>query len=121
MTFELCISAKNVSKGKGFKTSVAKNLAESGNVDIAEQVTVEAENGLKTRIAFLSKGADGNTVLTETKSWVTTPLTPNQKSAFPSIGQFGGKVVGKGKPGYEGGTKIPPTQVKVVRPNESNQ
>ena len=34
----------------------------------------------------------------------------------PSIAQSGGVVVGNGKPGYPGGTGIPPTQVSVVRP-----
>jgi hypothetical protein len=104
--------AKKVTKGKDFEKSVAKGLAESGNTDIAEQVTIEAENRIKTRIDFLSKEADGNTVLTEAKSSATAPSRPNQKSAFPSFGQSGGKVVDKAKAGYEGGTKTPPTRVR---------
>ncbi|MEC8230703.1 MAG: pyocin, partial [Pseudomonadota bacterium] len=40
----------------------------------------------------------------------------NQRAAFPEIQQTGGVVVGKGKPGFPGGTRIPPTKVNIVRP-----
>ena len=84
--------------------------------NVAQQVTVKAENGVKTRIDAISKDASGNIKLTEAKSSQSAPLTTNQKLAHPSIEKSGGTVVGKGKPGYEGGSKIPPTKVDVVRP-----
>ena len=34
----------------------------------------------------------------------------------PEIEKSGATVVGRGKPGYPGGTQIPPTRVEVVRP-----
>lgn len=43
-------------------------------------------------------------------------LTENQKVGFPEIEETGAIIVGKGKPEVEGGTVIPPTEVKVVRP-----
>jgi len=43
-------------------------------------------------------------------------LTGNQTSAFPEIAESGATVVGKGKPPFSGGTKIPPTEVDIVRP-----
>ena len=36
---------------------------------------------------------------------------------FRQIEESGAVVVGKGKPGFPGGTEIPPTKVDVVRPN----
>jgi filamentous hemagglutinin len=57
--------------------------------------------------------------VTEAKASQTAPLTKNQKAAHPSIEKSGGTVVGKGKPGYEGGTKIPRTKVNVVRKTDN--
>jgi hypothetical protein len=56
--------------------------------------------------------------LTEAKSSQTAPLTKKQKVAHPEIEKSGGTVVGKGKPPFVGGTKIPPTKIDVERPKE---
>lgn len=47
------------------------------------------------------------------------PLTKNQTSGFPQIEQSGGTVRGtKGEAiGLPAGTKIPPTKINVIRPN----
>jgi hypothetical protein len=108
---------KNAQKGAQFEKTVVTNLEKSGHKNISQQVTVKAENGVKTKVDIASKDASGKVKLTEAKSSQSAPLTKNQKSAFPSIEQKGGTVVGKGKPGFEGGTKIPPTKVDIVRPN----
>lgn len=107
---------ENAAKGKEFEKTVVSNLAKDGHTNIAEQVTVKANNGVKTRIDVVSKDANGNIVLTEAKSSATAPLTKNQQAAHPSIAQTGGVVVGEGKPGFPGGTQIPPAKVNVVRP-----
>jgi hypothetical protein len=52
----------------------------------------------------------------ECKASETAPLTRNQKRAFPEIEQSGGRIMGKGKPGFPGGTQIPPTRVEILRP-----
>ena len=41
----------------------------------------------------------------------------NQKLGFPEIEKTGATVVGKGKPGFTGGTRIPPTRVDIIRPD----
>ncbi|AUG01695.1 hypothetical protein CXQ81_14125 [Pseudomonas sp. 09C 129] len=53
----------------------------------------------------------------ECKSSEIAPLTKNQKKAFPEIEKTGATVVGKGKPGFPGGTTIPPTRVEIIRPD----
>jgi RHS repeat-associated protein len=110
---------ENAANGKKFETVTKQGLVDGGHTDIAEQVTVKADNGVKTRVDFISKDPQGKVALTEAKASQTAPLTKNQKAAHPSIEQDGGTVVGKGKSGYEGGTKIPPTKVNVVRKTDN--
>ncbi|MEQ5401062.1 hypothetical protein ABN303_10220 [Providencia rettgeri] len=45
-------------------------------------------------------------------------LTDNQKTGYPDLEKNGGIIVGEGKPGFEGGTKLPPTKVEIVRPEK---
>jgi hypothetical protein len=106
---------ENAQQGKQFEEVVTENLKQTGHKNVG-QVTIKAENLVKTRIDVASKDPSGKIKLTEAKSSQTAPLTKNQKSAFPSIEQKGGTVAGKGKPGFEGETKIPPTKVDIVRP-----
>lgn len=106
---------KNAQQGKAFEKVVGDSLKQTDST-VAEQVTVRASNGVSTRLDFASRAADGTVNLTEAKSSATAPLTKNQSSAFPAIAKSGGVVTGEGKPGFPGGTTIPPTKVNVVRP-----
>jgi hypothetical protein len=108
--------AQNAAKGKDFERVVVSDLAKEGHTNIVEQVTIKAGNGVNTRVDAVSTNTSGRIALTEAKSSSTAPLTGNQKVAFPSIAQSGGVVIGNGKPGYPGGTIIPPTQINIVRP-----
>ena len=67
---------------------------------------------------IMAKDNEGNIRCIECKSSKTAPLTKNQSKAFPEIEQSGGTIVGKGKPGFEGGTRIPPTKIEIFRPKE---
>jgi RHS repeat-associated protein len=107
---------QNAATGAAFEQKVVKDLATDGHTNIAQQVTIKAGNGVKTRVDAISTNANGQTALTEAKSSSTAPLTGNQRSAFPVIAESGGVVVGNGKPGYPGGTIIPPTKVNIIRP-----
>lgn len=107
---------ENAKMGKQFESVVTENLKRTGHKNITEQVTIKAENGVRTRVDVVGKDASGRVKLTEAKSSQTASLTKNQKSAFPLIEQKGGTVVGTGKPGFEGGTKTPPTKIDIVRP-----
>ncbi len=44
--------------------------------------------------------------------YVPRPARPN---AIKS--NSGATIVGKGKPGFPGGTKIPPTRIEILRPD----
>lgn len=112
---------QNAAQGAAFEQEGVAGLKAAGNTGVVEQVTVKAANGVKVRLDALSIDVTGNIAATEFKSSATAPLTTNQKAGFPSIAQSGGVVVGKGKPGFEGGTKIPPTTVDIIRPTSKNQ
>ena len=57
----------------------------------------------------------------ECKASDTAPLTKNQKKAFPEISESGATIVGKGKDSFSGGTKIPPTNVIISRPDSTSK
>jgi hypothetical protein len=101
--------------GAAFEQKIMEELKEVQS-GVVKQITVKTESGVKTRIDLVGRDAEGNIICTECKSSSTAPLTNNQKAAFPEIGQSGATVVGKGKEGFEGGTKIPPTDVNIIRP-----
>ena len=106
---------KNKQVGKEFEQQVRRHLEKTQH-GVVEQVTVKTESDTKTRLDLVGKDPKGNVRCTECKSSDTAPLTRNQGKAFPEIERSGAEVVGQGKPGFPGGTKIPPTKVDVVRP-----
>jgi RHS repeat-associated protein len=107
--------SENAAKGKAFQDAVFAEKA-AGDPGAVQNVTVKTQSGVRTVIDVVSKDASGRTELTEAKSSATARLTGPQRAAHPEIAKTGATVAGKGKPGYPGGTRIPPTQVNVVRP-----
>ncbi|MGD7247917.1 hypothetical protein ACQCRE_24655, partial [Ralstonia pseudosolanacearum] len=106
---------QNKAKGDAFENSVAKSYQDQ-YPEVGQQVTIRTGDGTRTRLDILARDQDGKIICAECKSSDTAPLTRNQKSGFPQIEETGGVIVGKGKPGFEGGTVIPPTKVDIVRP-----
>ena len=107
---------KNKEAGKAFEKATHEALQQTDK-EVVEQLTLKTKSGVKTKMDHVSKDAQtGEIKLTESKASETAPLTDNQKVAHPEIEQSGATIVGKGKPGYPGGTVIPPTKVNVVRP-----
>ena len=84
--------------------------------NVVEQITVKSKSKTKTRLDAIGKDKDtGEILIEEYKSSQTAPLTKNQEKAYPEIEKDGAIVVGKGKPPFIGGTKIPPTKIKIIR------
>ncbi|HJR99860.1 MAG TPA: RHS repeat-associated core domain-containing protein, partial [Flavobacterium sp.] len=109
----------NRAQGANYEAQVKSGLENNG-LTVAEQVTIEASNGTKTRPDFLTVNSEGAIGITEAKSSATASFTPNQLIAFPLIEEFGGVVKGNNGAsiGLPAGTQIPPTKVNVVRPND---
>ena len=109
---QLVINKRNASL---YESKVKQELEKTQN-NVQEQVTIKTKTS-RTRIDFIGIDKEtGEIVLTEAKASENAPLTKNQKIAHPEIAKHGGKVVGKGKPGYSKGTKIPVSKVNVKRP-----
>jgi len=106
----------NKKQGKAFEDASYDKYSET-RPEAAREVTVKTDSGVKTRIDMMGRDTDGEISCVECKSSETAPLTKNQKAAFPEIEKTGATVVGKGKPGFPGGTKIPPTRVEILRPD----
>ncbi|MFL1515287.1 S-type pyocin domain-containing protein [Pseudomonas prosekii] len=106
---------KNKAAGDAFEEEAyggfSDEMEESG-----QQVTLKTASGTRTRLDMIGRDADGNINCVECKASDTAPLTRNQRRAFPEIEQSGARIVGKGKPGFPGGTEIPPTRVEILRP-----
>jgi hypothetical protein len=111
------ILRQNRERGKALENETVEELRKD-STNIQQEVTVKTESGTKTRLDIVREKSDGTIECVECKSSETAPLTKNQKKAFPEIEQTGATVVGKGKPGFEGGSSIPPTKVKIVRPHK---
>jgi hypothetical protein len=79
---------------------------------------VSGSFGSETRIDLAMPQPSGAVKCQECKSSATAQLTKNQTKAFPEIEKTGAVVMGQGKPGLPGGTRIPPTKVEIVRPKE---
>jgi filamentous hemagglutinin len=108
----------NKKQGAAFEAQ-ATSEARRTQTGVVGQLTIRSESGTKTRLDLAGRDKVSNAVkLTEAKSSETAGLTPNQKRAFPEIARSGGTVAGRGKPGFPGGTKIPPTTVDIVRPKK---
>ena len=84
--------------------------------DLQRQVTVETPSGVRTRIDLIGRNSQGTVCLMECKSTKSAPFTPNQIAAYPEIATKGATVVGKGKPGFPGGTILPASTVQIIRP-----
>lgn len=106
---------KNKQRGKEFEEEIFADFGEDKAQSVRE-VTLRTDSGTRTRLDMIGRNADGKVTCIECKSSGTAPLTKNQKKAFPELEQSGGTVVGQGKPGFPGGTRIPPTRVDIVRP-----
>ncbi|WP_231654761.1 hemagglutinin repeat-containing protein [Ralstonia solanacearum] len=107
---------KNKFVGDAFEAEKFKEF-QGRMAESAQQITVRTESGTKTRLDMIGRDANGKIACQECKASDTAPMTKNQEKAFPEIESGGAVVVGKGKPGFPGGTVIPPTKIDIVRPN----
>jgi len=108
----------NKMQGDAFEEAVlAERKATMDN--LVRRITVETESGARTCLDLVGNSkATGSVGVIEAKSSATARLSKAQGTAFPGIEQSGATVVGEGKLPFVGGTRIPPTKVEVVRPNQ---
>ena len=80
------------------------------------QITIRTALGTRIKVDAIGYDSEGQLIIQEFKSSKTARLTKNQKKGFPELRSSGGTVVGRGKGKFKGGTVIPATNVKVIRP-----
>ena len=112
------IMKQNRVQGKGFEVDVFKR---ERNSTTDRELAVKTKDGTRVRIDIAKKEPKGICKLLECKSSSTAPLTKNQKKAFPEIKKSGATVVSKNKKHFPYGSKIEPTEVEIVRPNNINK
>ena len=109
--------AANKLAGEAFENQVGDRL-EAVGTEPGNELTLQTQSGAKTRLDYLFRDPTTSAIrCIECKSSETAPLTPKQEVAFPEIESGGATVVGAAKPGFPGGTVIPPTRVEVIRPS----
>ncbi len=102
--------------GRAFEKTVTATL-KGKQSDVVEQLTIRTESGRRIRVDNAGR-VGGKTAITEAKSSPTAKLSKNQEGGYRELEKGGGVVVGKGKPGFEKGTVIEPTKVKIVQPDD---
>jgi len=105
----------NFRAGREYEEDSNREL-QRDKLEVGPQLTLETPSGRQTRIDFVTRHpTSGEIRCIECKASETAPLTRNQREAFPEIGTAGATVKGAGKPGFPGGTYIPPTNVEIMR------
>jgi hypothetical protein len=108
----------NKAAGDAWEHEATAKLSET-QTNIRTQITIKSKgpSGLRTRMDAVGQ-EESKIKLSEFKASEKAPLTDNQEAVHPELEEYGGTVVGKGKPPYVGGTQIPPTHVDVIRKPE---
>ena len=107
----------NKAAGAEFERSSEEKLA-AQNLEFGPQVTIETPSGSQTRLDFMARDPMTDEIICiECKNSESVPIRSGQRRAFQEMLRDGATIVGKGKPGFPGGTKIPPTRVQIWRPS----
>ena len=86
---------------------------------LSPQVTLRTQSGRKIKMDFMGLHPPNDQIGTvEVKGSDTARVRKSQRETHEEIEKSGATVVGKGKPAFPGGTVIPPTKTRVVRPWE---
>jgi hypothetical protein len=108
----------NSAAGRAFEDTTGAGF-DRAEIDVARQLTVELPSGTQVRHDFVTRNRVTNQIgCLECKGSATAPLTPNQTRAFREMEEHESTVVGRGKPGFPPGMKIPPTKVEIRRPRK---
>ena len=83
--------------------------------DVGTQITVQTPTGTRGRIDIVTRDSEGRIECIECKASETAPVRDKQQLFFDDLKEFGGTIMGKGKPTFEGGLPIPPTPMQIDR------
>jgi hypothetical protein len=107
----------NKAAGAEFERSSKERLV-SQKLEFGPQVTIETPGAARTRLDFIARDSvTGEISCIECKGSETARTRRGQERAFEEMRKHGATIVGRGKPGFPGGMKIPPTQAQIWRPS----
>jgi len=105
----------NKAAGAEFENKTGAELQQQRRT-VEGQITIETPSGARTRMDFVTRAKRSGLIeCVECKASQKARVTPKQAEAHRQIENSGGTVVGAGKPGFPGGTKIPSHRVKIIR------
>jgi filamentous hemagglutinin len=108
----------NSAAGRAWEDTTDGGL-DRNEFDVARQLTLELPSGTQVRHDFVTRNrVTGQIGCIECKSSATAPVKPNQTKAFREMEEHESTVVGRGKPAFPPGMKIPPTKVEIRRPRK---
>lgn len=76
----------NVVKGAQFEETTGAQLGKEGYTGVGSQVTIKADNGVKTRVDFISNDPKENIALTEAKASATAPIQASMQGRQVRLG-----------------------------------
>jgi len=111
----------NRARGHAMEQQSADVLRWEGMRDVSPQITLMTPQGTRIRMDFVALDPhSAEIVCVECKGSATARLRSRQRLGHFEIEQFGATVVGAGKPAFPGGSVIPPTRVRTMRPRWSD-
>ena len=109
---------RNSVQGRAFEIKKFMELCSIAD-ECVEQITILTARGTRIRVdAMAIDRQTDQIIIQEYKSSKTAPLTKNQEKGFAELYEYGGVIVGKGKPDFFKGGRIIPakTKVDIIRP-----
>jgi RHS repeat-associated protein len=107
----------NNAAGKAFQDGVAARTALTDS-NVVQNLKVRTSSGVDFEIDVASKNSSGTFRGQEAKASATARLSKPQQAGHPEMARSGATVVSKNKPGYPAGSRLPPTNIEVVRPKQ---
>ena len=113
--------ARNAAKGREFEKKRQADYGEQG-FKPGSQVTVVTPSGGRVRLDLLVRDPNtGEVSPIELKASEKPRYSPNQNKVFEELEKYGGTIVGKGKPGFEGGKEVPAKKVILETPSSVDE
>jgi hypothetical protein len=112
--------AESRKAGNALRDAVAAEKRGQG-LEVATELPVRsAESGRLRYVDVATKDKSAGVGLNETKKGATNGRNARQREVDAEIERSGGTIVGKGKPGFPPGERIPPTKTCVINPDRPN-
>jgi hypothetical protein len=106
---------KNKVKSREWEKETEADSVRQG-LQVGTQITIQMPSATRFRADILTRDpVTGRMSCIECKASEKAPLSEQQEKGFSEWKHSPGTIMGKGKPGFEGGLEIPPLEVQIKR------